>query len=75
MVKTDIVATSYFQIQKKLSPKQAMWQDFLTEFDYTLEYKTGSTNHVVNALNHKVELSSMTSQPQRDIMDLLREGL
>ena len=36
-VKTDNVATSYFQTQKKLSPKQARWQDFLDEFDNTLE--------------------------------------
>ncbi|RVW86102.1 RNA-directed DNA polymerase-like [Vitis vinifera] len=45
IVKTDNVATSYFQTQKKLSPKQARWQDFLAEFDYTLEYKPGSANH------------------------------
>ncbi|RVW27175.1 Retrovirus-related Pol polyprotein from transposon 17.6 [Vitis vinifera] len=44
IVKTDNVATSYFQTQKKLSPKQARWQDFLAEFDYTLEYKPGSAN-------------------------------
>ncbi|RVW59633.1 Transposon Ty3-G Gag-Pol polyprotein [Vitis vinifera] len=75
IVKTDNVATSYFQTQKKLSPKQARWQDFLAEFDYTLEYKPGSANHVAGALSHKAELTSMTSQPQGDIMDLLREGL
>ncbi|RVW33011.1 Transposon Ty3-I Gag-Pol polyprotein [Vitis vinifera] len=49
-LKTDNVATSYFQTQKKLSPKQARWQDFLAEFDYTLEYKPGSANHVADAL-------------------------
>ncbi|KZV33967.1 hypothetical protein F511_04192 [Dorcoceras hygrometricum] len=38
IVKTDNIATSYFQSQKKLSPKQARWQDFLAEFDYVLEY-------------------------------------
>ncbi|RVW64250.1 Retrovirus-related Pol polyprotein from transposon 17.6 [Vitis vinifera] len=43
-------ATSYFQTQK-LSPKQARWQDFLAEFDYTLEYKPGSANHVADALS------------------------
>ncbi|RVW25255.1 Transposon Tf2-2 polyprotein [Vitis vinifera] len=75
IVKTDNVATSYFQTQKKLSPKQARWQDFLAEFDYTLEYKPGSANHVADALSRKVELASMTSQPQGDIIDLLREGL
>ncbi|RVW98232.1 Retrovirus-related Pol polyprotein from transposon 17.6 [Vitis vinifera] len=49
IVKTDNVATSYFQTQKKLSPTQARCR--------------------------KAELASMTSQPQGDIMDLLREGL
>ena len=41
VVKTDNVATSYFLSQKKLSPKQARWQDFLAEFDMVLEYKPG----------------------------------
>ena len=72
LVKTDNVATSYFQTQKKLSPKQARWQDFLVKFDYTLEYKPRSANHVVDALSRKAELASMTSQPQGGIMDLLR---
>nr|CAN62036.1 hypothetical protein VITISV_019703 [Vitis vinifera] len=70
---TDNVATSYFQTQKKLSPKQARWQDFLAEFDYTLEYKPGTANHVADALSRKAKLASMTSQPQGDIMDILRE--
>ncbi|RVX00820.1 Retrovirus-related Pol polyprotein from transposon 412 [Vitis vinifera] len=51
IVKIDNVATSYFQTQKKLSPKQVRWQDFLAEFDYTLEYKPGSVNHVADALS------------------------
>ncbi|RVW49000.1 Retrovirus-related Pol polyprotein from transposon 297 [Vitis vinifera] len=59
---------------EEASPKQARWQDFLAEFDYTLEYKPGSANHVADALSRKAELASM-SQPQGDIMDLLREGL
>ena len=63
-MKTDNVSTSYFQTQKKLSPKQARWLDFLAEFDYKLEYKLGSANHVAEDLSHKAELVSMTSQPQ-----------
>ncbi|CAL2233763.1 unnamed protein product [Prunus armeniaca] len=39
VVKTDNVATSYFQSQQKLSPKQARWHDFLVEFNYKVEYK------------------------------------
>ena len=75
IVKTDNVATSYFQTQKKLNPKQARWQDFLAEFDYTLEYKPESANHVTDTLSRKAELTSLTSQPLRVIMDLLRAGL
>ncbi|KAK3020210.1 hypothetical protein RJ639_046842 [Escallonia herrerae] len=36
LIKTDNIATSYFQSQRKLSPKQARWQDFLAEFDYVM---------------------------------------
>ncbi|KAI5343688.1 hypothetical protein L3X38_011564 [Prunus dulcis] len=64
VVKTDNVATSYFQSQQKLSPKQARWQDFLAEFDYKLEYKQGKTNVVVDALSRKAVLAAVT-QPQR----------
>lgn len=44
VVKTDNVATTYFQSQKKLTAKQARWQDFLAEFNFTLEYKPGKAN-------------------------------
>lgn len=47
VVKTDNVATSYFQTQQKFSPKQARWQDFLAKFDYVMEYKSGKANLVV----------------------------
>ncbi|XLU64181.1 hypothetical protein S245_023390, partial [Arachis hypogaea] len=56
IVKTDNVATSYFQTQKKLSPKQARWQDFLAEFDFEFEYKSGKTNVVADVLSRKAEL-------------------
>ncbi|GKC95346.1 putative nucleotidyltransferase, ribonuclease H [Tanacetum coccineum] len=49
-IKTDNIVTSYFQTQKKLSPKQARWQDFLAELDYQLEYKPGKAN--VEGLEH-----------------------
>ena len=75
IVKTDNVATSYFQTQKKLSPKQARWQDFLAEFDYTLEYKPGIANHVAETLSRNAELAAMTSQPEGEMVDLIKEGL
>ncbi|XP_078447470.1 uncharacterized protein LOC144716241 [Wolffia australiana] len=53
VVYTDNVATSCFESQKNLTPKQARWQDFLAEFDFNLKYKPGHANQVVDALSRK----------------------
>ncbi|XP_070026567.1 uncharacterized mitochondrial protein AtMg00860-like [Nicotiana sylvestris] len=47
--------------QKKLTPKQDRWQDFLAEFDYALEYKPGKGNVVADALGQKAEFAAITS--------------
>ncbi|KAE8692279.1 hypothetical protein F3Y22_tig00110847pilonHSYRG00180 [Hibiscus syriacus] len=39
VVFTNNIANSYFLTQKKLSPKQARWQEFLAEFDLSLDHK------------------------------------
>ena len=76
VILTDNVATSYFQTQKKLSPKQARWQDFLAEFDYRLEYKPGKANVVADALSRKAELVTLSmSQPKSDLVMRIKEGL
>ena len=73
---TDNVATTYFQTQKKLSPKQARWQDFLAEFDYQLKYKPGKANVIADALSRKAELSSLTlSQPESLLITRIKEGI
>ncbi len=74
IVKTDNVATSYFQTQRKLSPKQARWQDFLAEFDYTMEYKPGKANLVADALSRKGELADI-SQPTSTLLERIKQGL
>ncbi|GJX43068.1 putative nucleotidyltransferase, ribonuclease H [Tanacetum coccineum] len=74
VIKTDNIATSYFQTQKKLSPKQARWQDFLAEFDYQLEYKPGKANVVADALSRKAEFAAIT-QAQFFLQDRIKEGL
>ncbi len=73
-IKTDNVATSYFETQKKLTPKQARWQDFMAEFDYVLEYKPGKTNVVADALSRKSELAA-TSSSRADILERILKGL
>ena len=73
-IMTDNVATSYFQTQKKLSPKQARWQDFLAEFDYQLEYKPGKANVVADALSCKAELTTLSmSQPKYNLVSRIKE--
>lgn len=74
VVRTDNIATSYFQTQKKLSPKQARWQDFLAEFDMWIEYKPGRTNLVADALSRKAELVSLKLQ-ERTAVSQFRSAL
>ncbi|KAH0696086.1 hypothetical protein KY289_013568 [Solanum tuberosum] len=62
VVKMDNVVTTYFQSQKKLTAKQACWQDFLAEFDFTFEYKPGKANVVADALSRKVASAAIGMQ-------------
>ncbi|KAG9447517.1 hypothetical protein H6P81_013645 [Aristolochia fimbriata] len=82
VVKTDNVPSSYFLTQKKLSPKQARWQDFLAEFDMELEYKTSKTNSLVDALSRKADLAAMrkevvaaTSHVSPSLIERIHSGL
>lgn len=62
VVKTHNVAASYFSSQPKLSLKQARWQDFLAEFDMTIEYRPGRHNAVVDALSRKGQLAALEGE-------------
>ena len=73
---TDNVATSYFETQKKLSLKQARWQEFLAEFDYLLEYKPSKDNVIADAFNRKAELKTLNmSQSKSDLVSRIKKGL
>ncbi|KAK4384545.1 hypothetical protein Sango_3049900 [Sesamum angolense] len=51
---TDNVANKYFKMQRKPSPKQARWQEFLGEFDFEWVHRPGKHNDVANALSRKL---------------------
>ncbi|KAL9259847.1 Retrovirus-related Pol polyprotein from transposon 17.6-like protein [Drosera capensis] len=74
VVMTANVATSYFQTQKKLTPKQARWQVFLLEFDFEFVYKPRRKNLVPDALSRKAELEAL-SKPQNPLLERIKEGL
>ncbi|KAK3039204.1 hypothetical protein RJ639_029061 [Escallonia herrerae] len=59
IVWTDNTAVSHFLSQSKLTSKQARWQELLVEFNFMLEYRTGSTNSVADALSRRAELDQV----------------
>ncbi|KAI3471483.1 hypothetical protein Pfo_031268 [Paulownia fortunei] len=66
---------SHFIIKTdNLSPKEAPLQDFLAEFDYTLEYKPGKANVVAHAISRKVELATV-NLAKGEITNLIKQGL
>ena len=52
-VVTNNVANTFFKTQKKLTTKQARWQEFLADFDLVWVHKSGQHNQVANALSKK----------------------
>ncbi|KAK3008637.1 hypothetical protein RJ639_013446 [Escallonia herrerae] len=52
-------AVSHFLSQSKLTLKQARWQELLTELNFMLEYRAGSTNSVADALSRRAELDQV----------------
>lgn len=74
VVRTDNVANTYFKIQRKLSPKQAHWQEFLAEYDFMWEHKPGKHNQVANALSRKEVFAAiyLISRLESDFIDKIR---
>ena len=66
IIKTDNVATSYFQTQKKLTTKKSRWQDFRAEFDYVMKYKSRRANLMADALSRRGELTDI-SRPKSNL--------
>ena len=53
VVVTDNVANTFFKTQKKLTAKQARWQEFLADFDFVWVHKPSQHNQVADALSRK----------------------
>ena len=53
VVVTDNVANTFFTSQKKLSAKQARWQEFLADFNFDWLHRPGKHNVVADTLSRK----------------------
>lgn len=73
-VVTDNMVNTYFQTQKKLSAKQARWQEFLVEYDFELVHRAESENRVTDALSNKEVHKYVTAltKVQSDFLEKLR---
>ena len=74
VVRTDNVANTFFKTQKKLSPKQVLWQEFLAEYDFMWEHKQGKYNQVTDALSRKEVFVAVysISKLETDFYDRIR---
>ncbi|KAG6479323.1 hypothetical protein ZIOFF_062786 [Zingiber officinale] len=74
LVRTDNVANTFFATQKKLSPKQARWQEFLAEYDFAWEHKPGKHNQVADALSRKEVFATFysISRVESDMMERIK---
>ncbi len=52
-IETDHLSLKYLQTQPMLSERQARWQEFLSQFDFTIEYKPGKQNIIADALSRR----------------------
>ncbi|RVW60334.1 Transposon Tf2-2 polyprotein [Vitis vinifera] len=60
-VVTDNVANTFFKTQKKLSLRQARWQEFLADFKFEWLHRPGRHNTVVEALSRKEVIAYITT--------------
>lgn len=74
-VVTDNVANTYFKTQKKLTPKQARWQEFLAEFDLVWEHRPGRHNQVADALSRKLvqEMVAALTRIETDLLARIKQ--
>lgn len=73
MIMTDDIATSYFQTQKKLSPKHARWQGFFIKFYYKLQYNA-VISHVQGTLVDYIKEGMTHDPPAKTFIAYANDG-
>ena len=60
-LRTDHCGLKYLFDQPTLNARQAIWLEFLCDFDFEIKHIKGKENKVVNALNRKVHEMHLAS--------------
>ena len=61
----DHKGLEYFMTTKKLTPRQARWAKFLSEYNFIISYQSGKKNEKVDALTRKLNKRSINKKDKR----------
>ena len=64
-VLTDHKGLEYFMTTKKLTPSQARWAEFLSEYNFIISYQSGKKNEKVDALIKKLNERPISEDNER----------
>lgn len=70
IVVIDNVANTFLKTQKKMSSKQARWQEFLANFRFEWPHKPGRYNVVVDALSKKEVMAYVTHHQKSSLTSM-----
>jgi transposase InsO family protein len=71
-IHTDHQSLRYLSTQPHLSSRQVRWSEFLSQFDYEIEYKQGKLNVAADALSRREDLQ--TGVPNKQSLNSLTES-
>ena len=72
---TDHRTLENFDFQRDLSRRQCRWQEFLSQYDYTITYIKGEDNTIADAMSRLPDGSTMNSPLPTDPDDVLLAGV
>ena len=78
IVVTDHNSLKYLQTQPTLSRRQAIWSEFLAEFDFEIVYRPGKGDVVADALSrlHVVDCGTASMKfSQEDMFKGIEQGI
>ena len=64
-VLTDHKGLEYFMTTKKLTPRQARWAEFLSEYNFIISYQSGKKNKKADALTRKPNEQPINKEDKR----------